>query len=321
MKAYRFDHYGDASVLELTDLPLPTPADNEVRIRLHATSINDWDWAIIRGEFTNRVMNGLVRPKKRLTPGSDVAGVVDAVGTSVTRFSVGDAVYGDLCFHTFSCFAEYVCAPEDMLVLKPEAMTFEQAAAIPQAGMLALQGLQEAGLDRGQHVLLNGAGGGAGTFAMQIARRFDTHITVVDNATKIEALLALGADSAIDYEAEDFSQRIEAFDVIFDAKTTRGPRDVLRALKPGGTYATVGGQLHRLAQHYLASRRSSRKDGKRTKVVGLEPNSQLDFFNEQLEAGTVVPVIDGPCPFEELVSAMRRFAENRHFGKIVISFR
>jgi NADPH:quinone reductase-like Zn-dependent oxidoreductase len=245
--------------------------------------------------------------------------LVESVGPEVTRFKPGDTVYGDLSrFGSggWGGFAEYVCARETSLVRKPERMTFEQAAAIPQAGMLALHGILAAGpLRPGQKILINGAGGGVGTFAIQLAKLHDVEVTGVDRAPKLDLLRSLGFDHVIDYEKEDLTRSGKRDDVILDPKTNRPPSHYLRALNPGGTYATVGGTSHLLhiALRWLIGGK------KKMRLVMLKQNRELAYLNQLFEAGKFAPVIDGPYPFSQAREAFRHFGEARHKGKIVMT--
>ncbi|HEX9162881.1 MAG TPA: NAD(P)-dependent alcohol dehydrogenase, partial [Thermoanaerobaculia bacterium] len=251
MKAVVFTRYGSADVLELKGVEKPAPGNDQVLIRVHAASINDWDWGALQGTpFVNRLMFGLLRPHKQIL-GSDVAGRIESVGKNVRRFQPGDEVFGDLS-GDWGGFAEYVCARESALVLKPRAMTFEQAAAIPQAAMLAVQGLRDVGrLEHGQRVLINGAGGGVGTFAIQLAKVFGAEVTAVDHLEKFDLMRSLGADHVIDYTQEDFTESERRYDLILDVKTGRSILDCARALAPDGAYVTVGGSTGRLLQGFL----------------------------------------------------------------------
>ncbi len=235
MRAVVFTRYGSPDVLELKEIPKPAPADDEVLIRVHAASLNDWDCGALRGaDLVNRLIFGLFRPKKQIL-GSDVAGRVEAVGGNVRRFRPGDDVFGDLS-RRWGGFAEYVCAPEEMLAPKAPGMTFVEAAAIPQAGLLALQGLAKMGpIQPGQTLLINGAGGGVGTFAIQIAKRDGAEVTAVDAPGKLDLLRSLGADHVIDYTREDFTRSGRRYDLILDVKTTRSVADCARALSPEGS--------------------------------------------------------------------------------------
>ena len=317
MKALIRDRYGPPDVLEVREVDRPVPKKREVLVQVHAASLNDWDWGLLQGPS---IPFSRAAPKPIL--GSDVAGRVVELGSGSDRFRVGDDVYGDLsAFGTdgWGGFAEYVCAPESALVLKPPRMTFEQAAALPQAGQLAVQGLLAGGpLKPGQKILINGAGGGVGTLGVQLAKVHGVDVTGVDRASKLEMMRSLGFDHVIDYQAEDFTRNGKCYDLIVDTRTNRRPSDYLRALNPGGTYATVGGalmrDLFRVAIYGLWSRRAM---GKTLRLVGLKANRDLPLLNERFEAGQLVPVIDGPYALSEGREAFRRFGAGEHLGKIV----
>jgi len=319
MRAVVFTRYGSPDVLELKEIPKPAPADDEVLIRVHAASLNDWDCGALRGaDLVNRLIFGLFRPKKQIL-GSDVAGRVEAVGGNVRRFRPGDDVFGDLS-RRWGGFAEYVCAPEEMLAPKAPGMTFVDAAAIPQAGLLALQGLAKMGpIQPGQRLLINGAGGGVGTFAIQIAKRDGAEVTAVDAPGKLDLLRSLGADHVIDYTREDFTRSGRRYDLILDVKTTRSIADCARALSPNGIYVTVGGSMARLFQALLLGPWIAMTQKKRFRLLALKTNEGLDRMKELFEAGEVVPVIDGPYPLSDVPEAFRRFEEGRHKGKVVIA--
>ena len=319
MKAVVMDRYGTPDVLELRDVPAPTPRAGQVLVRVHAASVNDWDWGLLRGAPVNRMLSGLFTPRVRIL-GGDIAGCVEAVGEGVEAFRPGDEVYGDLCMSGFGAFAEYACAPQAGLARKPAGMTFEQAAAIPQAGMLAVQGLIDVGRIRsGMTLLLNGAGGGVGTFALQIARLYDVEVTVVDKPGKLDMLSAMGADHVVDYLEEDFTRSGKCYDLILDVKTNRSPFAYLRALNPDGAYVTVGGSIPRLLQALGVGPFTSRLYRKHLRLVGLRPNKDLDYINELFEAGKLLPVIDGPYKLADVPEALRLFGTGDHKGKIVVT--
>ena len=244
MKAVLFTKYGSPDVLELQDVDKPLPSNNEVLIRILARSVNDWDVGIITGKpLFMRWWYGFRKPKPTIQIiGCDVAGIVEAVGNEVTRFRVGDAVYGDLHASGFGAYAEYVCTNENHLALKPEALTFEQAGATPHSSTLAWQGLHGiVELRDGLKVLINGPGGGVGPIALQLLKQRDIEVTGVDNASKLEMMQSLGFDHVIDYLQEDFTRSGKRYDIIFDTKTGYFPTRYLQVLRPGGSYITVGG--------------------------------------------------------------------------------
>jgi NADPH:quinone reductase-like Zn-dependent oxidoreductase len=319
MKAVVFTRYGSPDVLTLKEVERPTPKEDELLIKVVAASLNDWDCGALDGtSFVNRLIFGLFKPKKQIL-GSDIAGRVEAVGRNVHRFQPGDEVFGDLSGR-WGGFAEHVCAREGMVVLKPPAMTFEAAAAMPQAGLLALQGLLAMGQMRpGQTLLINGAGGGVGTFALQIAKSCGVEVTAVDSAEKGELLRAMGAAHVIDYTREDFTRNGQRYDFILDVKTTRSIFDCARALSPHGTYVTVGGDMSRLLQALLLRPWISILQRKTIHVLSLKPNQGLDDLKARFEAGKLVPVLDGPYALSDVPEAFRRFGAGRHVGKVVIT--
>ena len=317
MKAIVYTEYGGPEVLRMADVARPIPKDEEVLVRVHAASLNDWDWGLLQGDFINRLMYGWKKPRKQIL-GSDVAGRVEAVGKYVTRFRVGEAVYGDLSGR-WGGFAEYVCVPEKSLELKPAGMSFLEAAAIPQAGMLAVQGLiDRGGISRRQNILINGAGGGVGTFALQIAKQFETEVTGVDSTGKLDMLRSLGFDHVVDYTFEDFTRLDRRYDLILDVKTNRSMFDYARVLRPGGVYVTVGGSSRHLLQALALAPLITMTRKKHIRIVMLKPNKDLGYLNDLFEGGKLKPVIDGPYRMEEIAEAFRIFGAGEHKGKIVI---
>lgn len=313
--------HGGPEMLKMREVPTPTPKANEILVRVHAASINDWDWGLLQGSpsLIDRIVGRLVTPKVQIL-GGDIAGRVEAVGDAVKAFQPGDEVYGDLCMSGFGAFAEYACVPETCLAHKPARMTFEQAAAIPQAGMLAVQGLIDVGRIRsGQKLLLNGAGGGVGTFALQIAKLYDVEVTVVDKPGKLDMLRAMGADHVVDYLQEDFTRSGKCYDLILDVKTDRPPFAYARALNPNGTYATVGGSIPHLLQTLVLAPALARLYHKHVRVVALKPNKDLAYMNELFKAGKLQPVIDGPYDLADLPEAFRLFGTGDHKGKIIVT--
>ncbi len=319
MRAAFQEAYGGPEWLLIRVVDCPMPGPGQVLVRVRAASINDWDLGLLKGdELIIRLMNGLFRPKVSIL-GCDIAGIVEAVGSNVTTWQAGDEVFGDLCACGFGAFAEYACAPEAALFRKPAAMSFEQAAAIPQAGMLAVQGLIDVGdIKSGQKVLLNGAGGGVGTLGLQIAKAHGAEVTAVDSGAKLEMLRALGADHVFDYREFDFTRGGRRYDLILDPKTSRMPWAYVRVLNSGGVYVTVGGDLSRVFA-MLALRSIFRGADKRLRLVALKPNKDLAYMCELFEAGKLRPVIDGPFKLEEIADAFRLFEAAGHKGKIIIA--
>ena len=318
MKAIVYTKYGGPEVLQIREVEKPYPKDDEVLIKVYAASINDWDFALLQGDFINRLLNGLFKPGKKIL-GSDIAGRIEGFGKNVTLFKTGDDVYGDLS-GLWGGFAEYVCAPETALALKPVSMTFNEAAAIPQAAMLAVQGLIDIGkIHPGQKLLINGAGGGVGTFAVQIARLYGVEITGVDSTGKLGMLSSMGFDHVIDYTQEDFTKNGQLYDLILDVKTNRPMLDYTRALSPNGIYVTVGGSIFRLLQAFFLAPLISLISKKHIRIVALKANKDLLYMNDLFETGKVKPVIDGPYKFNEFREAFRIFGKGEHKGKVVIT--
>ena len=320
MKAIVVDRFGPPKALQLKEEVKPVPKENEVLIKIHATAVNDWDWSMVRGKpYPYRLMFGIIKPKRKI-PGMELAGTVEALGPKATSFKVGDAVYGDISDYGFGSFAEYVCVNERSVLLKPRGMTFEEAASIPHAAALAMQGLVDVGkIRKGQKILINGAGGGMGTFGLQISKLYDAEVTGVDSDAKLKTMKALGFDHVINYQTEDFTRNGQRYDLILDAKTNRSPFRYLRSLKPGGKYVTVGGHLFRLLQLLVLKYWITRFRKRSMHIVALKPNKDLDHISQLFESGKVKPVIDGPHNLAELPKVLQYFGEGKHQGKVVIS--
>ncbi|MFZ4815562.1 MAG: NAD(P)-dependent alcohol dehydrogenase [Phototrophicaceae bacterium] len=323
MKAIVYTQYGSPDVLHLLEAAKPTPKDDEVLVKVHAASVNPADWHTMRAEpFLARLVNGFFRPKNpRL--GADVAGRIEAIGASVMQFQVGDAVLGCMSLDNMSSFAEYICAKQDDLVLKPANMTFEQAAAIPLAALTALQGLRDAGQIRsGEKVLINGASGGVGTFAVQIAKSFGAEVTGVCSTRNMDMVRSIGADHVIDYTQEDFTDNGQQYDLIYCAVGNRSVSDYQRALNPQGVCAIAGfTTLRMLFQHMILGPLNSKAGGKQ---VGLMPTmkpdkNDLTFLNALFEDGKVKPVIDRYYALSEVPDALRYLEKGRAQGKVVIT--
>ncbi len=304
-------------MLQLQEISKPTPKDDEVLVKVHAVSLNDWDWGLLHGDWVNRIMYGVFAPKKKIL-GSDIAGRIEAVGKNVQQFKPGDEVYGDLSGQ-WGGFAEYVCAKEKAVARKPAAMSFNDAASIPQAGMLAVQGLIDEGkIQQGQKILINGAGGGVGTFGIQIAKLYNTEVTGVDRTEKLDMMRALGFDHVIDFTKEDFTKNGQQYDLILDAKTNRSMYDYLRVLSPEGRYVTVGGSMSRLLQALFLKRWILKSRKKHIRIVMLKPNKDLAYMNQLFTEGKLKPVIDGPYSLENVPEAFKHFETGKHKGKIVV---
>ena len=321
MKAMVYHTYGSPEVLRLAEMPTPTPGDDEVLVKVHAASINSWDWDLLRGTpFLNRLNSGLLKPKIQIL-GADIAGRVEAVGRNVTQFQPGDEVFGDISGSGWGGFAEYVCARANAVVSKPVRMTFEQAAAVPQAAVLALQGLRpKEQLQPGQKVLINGAGGGVGTFAVQIAKSFGAKVTGVDSTQKLDMLRSIGADHVIDYTQEDFTKNGQHYDLILDNVATRSIFDYRRVLSPAGIYVMVGGSMAALFQIAFLGPLISMTGRNKMGLLMHKPNpGDLVFMTELFEAGKVEPVIDRCYPLSEVAAALRYFGTGHVRGKVIIT--
>jgi NADPH:quinone reductase-like Zn-dependent oxidoreductase len=322
VKAIVYTQYGPPNGLELKEVPKPTPRDDELLIRVHASSINSWDWEFLNGiPLINRLLYGLLKPKPgKQILGADIAGTVETVGRHVKRFQPGDEVFGDL-WDNWGGFAEYACAHETAMEPKPENSTFEEAAAVPQAGVLALQGLRKAGqMQPGQKVLINGAGGGVGTFAVQLAKLSETEVTGVDASHKLNVVRSVGADHVIDYTQEDFTKTGKRYNLIIDCQGFRSMFDYKRALRPEGTYAMVGGPMPRMLQLLFQSFCASiTRESRKFRVVAEGPNKGLANLKELIEAGKLLPIVDRTYQLSEVPEALRYFGEGRHKGKIVIA--
>jgi NADPH:quinone reductase-like Zn-dependent oxidoreductase len=286
-----------------------------VLIKVQAASVNYSDWVYVRGKpLVARLMSaGLLKPKNMML-GADVAGRVEAVGRNTKQFRPGDEVFGDLSVCGWGGFAEYVSVPEDAIAVKPANLTFEEAAAVPQAAIVALQGLRDKGqIQPGQKVLINGASGGIGTFAVQIAKFFGADVTGVCSTRNLDMVRSIGADQVIDYTQEDFTQKSQRYDLILDIKAYRSISDYARVLSPEGIYVLAGGSVARILQTSISGNEKMHN-------FQVKPNQKdLVFMTELLEAGKVVPVIDRRCPFSEVAEAVRYYGEGHARGKVVIA--
>jgi NADPH:quinone reductase-like Zn-dependent oxidoreductase len=319
MKAVVYSRYGAPDVLQLKQIEVPSPNEDELLIKIHATSVNRSDWECLIGKPLYARVGGLLKPSRRIL-GSDIAGRVEAVGNNISSFQVGDEVYGDILYH-MGGFAEYVCVRDDTLALKPASMSFEQACAIPQAGVIALQGIRDQGkVQPGQHVLINGAGGGAGMFAIQLAKRCDAEVTAVDNAGKLDFLRSLGADHVIDYAREDFTKSEERYDMILDLVAHRSIDHYARALKPNGSYYFVGGSVTTLFQILLRGPSFQKKTGKHIRLLRVQPNRKdMEHVAGLCISGELKIAIDKRFTLEETPQALRYLGEGHAKGKIVIN--
>lgn len=321
MKAIVYTQYGSPDVLKMKDVEKPTPKDNEVLVKVYAVSANAADLHLMRGDpFLFRLKTGLRKPKYPII-GCDIAGRVEAVGKDVKQFQPGDEVFGDVSGSGWGGFAEFACAPESTLALKPANLTFEQAAAVPVSAVTALQGLRDKGkIQPGQKVLIVGASGGVGTFAVQIAKALGAEVTAVCSTKKVDLVRSIGADHVIDYTREDFAQNGQQYDLILAANGDRSISDYRRVLAPQGTYVMSGGSMAQLMQAMLLGPWYSKAGGQKMGNLLAKPNQQdLAFMKELLEAGKVKPVTDRCYPFHDTAEALRYLEEGHARGKVVIT--
>ncbi len=314
MKAVVYDQYGSPDVLRVEQVPTPTPGPNQVLVEVAATSINLSDWETLRGVPLYARIGGLRTPARR-TLGSDIAGRVTAVGSAVTRFRAGDEVYGDN-LGLMGGFAEYALAPESVLAHKPEALTFAEAATLPQAAAIAVQGT--AGVGAGQRVLINGAGGGSGSFAIQLAKRAGAHVTGVDNAGKLEFMRSLGADEVVDYRSQDFTD-LGPFDHVLDLVADRSVFTYRRALARGGRYRCVGGSVSTLLRVVTIGALLGRLTGRRLGLLVVKQGpAHFEPLAQRCVAGDVRIHIDRTYGLDEVPQALAYVGEGRALGKVVV---
>jgi NADPH:quinone reductase-like Zn-dependent oxidoreductase len=321
MKAIVYTEYGPPDVLQLKEIEKPITKDDEVLVKVHAASVNSSDATMSRGEpFLARLWSGFIKPKNQ-TLGSDIAGRVEAVGRNAKQFQPGDEVFGDIAARGWGGFAEYASVPENALALKPANLTFEEAAAVPQAAVVALQGLRDKGqVKSGQKVLINGASGGIGTFAVQIAKSFGAEVTGVCGTRNLDLVGSLGADHVIDYTREDFTRNEESYDLIFTVAGHRSIFDFKRALSPKGIYVGSVNATALIFQVMLLGPFISMTGTKKmVNLLAKESQEDLVFLRELLEAGKVVPVIDRRYPLSEVAEAVRYYGEGHARGKVVIT--
>jgi NADPH:quinone reductase-like Zn-dependent oxidoreductase len=335
MKAIVQDEYGSPEdVLELREIDKPVAKDHEVLVRVHAASVHPDVWHCVRGiPYILRIMGGGLRRPKNLVPGTDLAGHVEAIGRNVTRFRPGDEVFGQSVganlWRNGGAFAEYAAVREATLQLKPANLTFEQAAAVPTSGSIAVQGLRDEGrIQPGQKVLINGAGGGVGAFAVQLAKAYGAEVTGVDGPGKLDMVRSIGADHVIDYTQEDFTRSGERYDVILDIPGNHPWSDTRRALTAEGTYVLIGhdqygaagrrwiGSMGRFAKLLVMSPFVSQLHGLRG---AKDPGDRLVVLKELIEAGKITPAMDRTYPLSEVREAIRYLEEGRARGKIVIT--
>lgn len=321
MKAVLLEKYGEPEDLTVDEVEKPTPAKGEVLMKVKAVSLNDWELGLIKGQpLVIRMMHGLTKPKIKI-PGVDVAGEIETIGDEVAGLKVGDRVYADLSENGFGAFAEYVAVPEKSLTKIPEDMSYEHAAAIPHASILAYQALESRqDLQTGQSVLVNGAGGGVGQFVVQLLTGKGLHLTGVDSSDKFKAMKSMGFHEVIDYRTQDFTKTEKRYDFIVDTKSHRPPRHYARVLSKKGVYITVGGDMNRIFQLLLWRFTSSWFTQKRLSILALKPNKGLREIRELYKTGKLQLHIDGPhSGLEQIPKLLRYFADAKHRGKVVVT--
>ncbi|PKN93851.1 MAG: alcohol dehydrogenase [Chloroflexi bacterium HGW-Chloroflexi-6] len=321
MKAIIYENYGAPDVLQLKDIEKPTPKDNEVLVKIHAASINAADWHLLTADiFLVRLMTGLLKPKYNIL-GADIAGRVEAIGANVTQFRPGDDVFGDIFGSGAGGLAEYAAVSEHALALKPSNLTFEQAAAVPLAAVTALQGLRDLGqIKAGQKVLINGASGGVGTFAVQIAKAFGAEVTAVCSARNLEMARSLGADHVIDYTKQDFTHTGQQYDLILAANGYHPIRAYQRSLTPTGIYIMAGGKPSQMFEALLLGPFLSKKGGRQLLALSAKAKQEdLLVVRGLLESGKVVSVIDKRYPLSEAPEALRYLGAGHARGKVIIT--
>jgi NADPH:quinone reductase-like Zn-dependent oxidoreductase len=318
MKAILYDRYGTPEILHFQEVEKPAPKDNEVLIKIHAASVNAYDWHFLTADiFLIRLMGGGLLKPKDARLGADMAGRIETVGRNVKQFQPGDEVLGMVK----GSFAEYACAPESALALKPINTSFDEAAAIPMAAITALQGLRDKGnIQPGQKVLINGASGGVGTFAVQLAKSFGAEVTAVCSAGNLDQARSLGADHVIDYTQEDFTKNGQPYDLIFAANGYHPISAYKRALTPKGIYVMAGGSFAQIFQAMLMGSMMSETGGRKMGGVSASGNQKdLAFIKELFEAGKVKSIIDKRYPLSEAAEALRYLGKGHARGKVVIT--
>lgn len=322
MKAIIHTKYGSPDVLELIELEKYVPKDDEVLVKIHAASVNAYDWHLLTADiFLVRLMGGGLLKPKDTSVGADIAGQVEAVGANVKQFKPGDEVYGDIAGSGQSGFAEYCCVQEKKLALKPANLSFEQAAAVPMAGITALQGLRDNGqIQPGQKVLIQGASGGVGTFAVQIAKYYGAEVTAVTSTGNMDQALSMGADHVIDYKKEDFTKSGQLYDLILAANGHHPLSAYKRALTPKGIYVMAGGTAAQIFQAMLLGSFYSEKEGRQLGGVSAKQSQDdLNFLRGLLESGKVIPVIDRCYPLPEAAEAVRYLGAGHAKAKVIVT--
>tara|TARA_R110002049_G_scaffold39916_2_gene122248 strand:+ start:6473 stop:7447 length:975 start_codon:yes stop_codon:yes gene_type:complete len=323
MKIIKCEKYGPPEKgVRVTEATVPSPKDNEVLIKIHATAVNDYDWSLATGKpYMYRLMFGLIKPKHGLL-GMELSGTVAALGANATKFKIGDAVMGDTSNNGFGTFAEYISINENAVIQKPETLSFAEAASIPHASCLALQALRDIGhLKDGQKILINGGGGGVGTIGLQLAKLHNCEVTGVDAQEKLAMMTALGYDQVIDYKKVNFTKAGERYDLILDCKSNKPSLTYLRALNPKGRYVSIGGKPFNLIGLLLWGKLVSLFSSKSLKILALKSNIGLEYICDLIAQQKIQCQIDGPYPMEDAGRLIQYFGDGKHKGKIVISIK
>jgi NADPH:quinone reductase-like Zn-dependent oxidoreductase len=321
VKAIVRETYGPPDVLRLADVPTPTPGGLDVLVHVHAASANAGDWHLLRGTpLPFRLVAGVMKPKYKII-GNDVAGTVEAVGRNVTRFKRGDEVFGDVSRCGFGAYAEYVVARESALALKPSNLSFEETAALPTAGCTALQGLRKGNIQSARKVLIHGASGGVGTFAVQIAKALGAEVTGVCSSKNVEMIRSIGADHVLDYAQVDFASSFQKFDLILGVNGDRSIWDYRRVLTPTGRYVMSGGSNRQLREALLLGPLLSSGGQKLGSLLAKPSGSDLLVLKDLVEAGKVQPVIERCYQLGEVPEAIRRLETGHVSGKLVVAIR
>ena len=321
MKAVVYQEYGSPEVLDYKEVETPSPKDNEVLVKVHAASVNSWDWDLLRGTpFIVRLVGGGISKPQINILGCDVAGTVVEVGKKTAQLKVGDEVFGDLSGGNWGGFAEYAIGRENEFALKPKGISFEQAASLPQAAVMALQGIRDHGkVKPGQKVLINGAGGGIGSFAIQMAKTAGAEITGVDSFNKFEFMKSLGAEHVIDYQKEDFTENGIQYDLILDVVGHHSIFDFKKALEPKGMYRMIGGPTPLILQSVFIAPFITMFNKKKMGILAQETNKDLTYLAELVEKGKLKPIIDKVFPLAQTADALQYLGEGKALGKVVIS--
>ena len=320
MKALLIEKYGNPEeVLTVGEAAKPSPKSNEVLIRIRATTVNDYDWSLVRGKpYLYRLIFGLLRPKNPI-PGMEVSGIVESIGEEIRSFKVGDEVFGDTSDSGFGTFAEFICLPEKSLLHKPKDISFAQAASLPHASALAYQSLMtEANLQHGQKILINGGGGGVGSIGVQLCKLYGCMVTGVDTKEKHRSMTELGYDHVIDYREINFTKAGERYDVVLDCRTNKPSLTYLRALKTSGVYVTIGGTPTKLIAMLIWGMIVKPFTRKSLKILGLKPNENVLDVAGLIREGKIVFTIDGPHRLEDAPWLIQYFGDGKHKGKIVL---